>query len=358
MVISKIINFKYLYKIFVFLSLILFFFSTAKAQGKAFDINKVEVSRPFNLNFDKNKVIDEGFNKAFLELILLITNSNDQKKINQIKLNEIKGMIDSFTITEEKFINEIYYVNLGVSFNKKEIFKFLEKKNIFPSTPVKNKFLFIPIIIDENKKELLIFNDNKIFVNWNKDVKSTDLVEYILPTQDLEDLNLIKDKYENIERYDFKDITSKYYLKDSIITLIFKNEKKVRILSRITVNDKVILKNQSFLNINIENDENSVDLINDLKIIYEDYWKNLNQINTSIKLPLSIKVNNLNNNQIMKFEKTLTKADLVYNFFISKIDKDFVYYKVIFNGTPNVFLKKMTLMDYNFDTQNSTWILK
>ena len=354
----KILFLKILYIFFTFLSLILFFFSTAKAQGKAFDINKVEVSRPFNLNFDKNKVIDEGFNKAFLELILLITNSNDQKKINQIKLNEIKGMIDSFTITEEKFINEIYYVNLGVSFNKKEIFKFLEKKNIFPSTPVKNKFLFIPIIIDENKKELLIFNDNKIFVNWNKDVKSTDLVEYILPTQDLEDLNLIKDKYENIERYDFKDITSKYYLKDSIITLIFKNEKKVRILSRITVNDKVILKNQSFLNINIENDENSVDLINDLKIIYEDYWKNLNQINTSIKLPLSIKVNNLNNNQIMKFEKTLTKADLVYNFFISKIDKDFVYYKVIFNGTPNVFLKKMTLMDYNFDTQNSTWILK
>ena len=44
------------------------------------------------------------------------------------------------------------------------------------------------------KKELLIFNDNKIFINWNKYVKSTDLVEYILPTQDLEDLNLIKDK--------------------------------------------------------------------------------------------------------------------------------------------------------------------
>ena len=358
MIVSKIFNLKYLYKIFVFLSLILFFFSTAKVQGKAFDINKIEVSRPFKLNFDKNKVIDEGFNKAFLELISLITNSNDQKKINQIKLNEIKGMIDSFTITEEKFINEIYYVNLGVSFNKKEIFKFLEKKNIFPSTPVKNKFLFIPIIIDENKKELLIFNDNKIFNNWNKYVKKTDLVEYILPTQDLEDLNLIKDKYENIERYDFKDITSKYYLKDSIITLIFKNKNKIRILSRITVNDKVILKNQSFLNINIENDENSVDLINDLKIIYEDYWKNLNQINTSIKLPLSIKVNNLNNNQIMKFEKTLAKADLVYDFFISKIDKDFVYYKVIFNGTPNVFLKKMILMDYNFDTQNSTWILK
>ena len=47
-----------------------------------------------------------------------------------------------------------------------------------------------------------------------------------------------------------------------------------------------------------------------------------------------------------------------YDFFISKIDKDFVYYKVIFNGTPNAFLKKMTLMNYYFDTRNTFWILK
>ena len=30
-------------------------------------------------------------------------------------------MIETFTIKEEKFVNEIYYVNLGVSFNKKNI---------------------------------------------------------------------------------------------------------------------------------------------------------------------------------------------------------------------------------------------
>ena len=62
-------------------------------------------------------------------------------------------MIESFSIKEEKFIDEIYYVNLGVSFNKKKIFSYLEKKNIFPSIPIKKKFLFIPIIIDESKKD-------------------------------------------------------------------------------------------------------------------------------------------------------------------------------------------------------------
>ena len=40
--------------------------------------------------------------------------------IQNIRLNEIKGMIETFTIKEESFINETYFVNLGVSFNKKK----------------------------------------------------------------------------------------------------------------------------------------------------------------------------------------------------------------------------------------------
>ena len=53
------------------------------------------------------------------------------KKIGNIKLNEIKGMIETFSIKEEKFIDEIYYVNIGVSFNKKRFLDFLKKKMFF-----------------------------------------------------------------------------------------------------------------------------------------------------------------------------------------------------------------------------------
>ena len=51
--------------------------------------------------------------------MLQITNSTDQQKVNKIKLNELKEMVESFSIKEEKFINETYYVSLDVSFNKK-----------------------------------------------------------------------------------------------------------------------------------------------------------------------------------------------------------------------------------------------
>ena len=104
---NKNIHTKFLYIFFIFLSLIIFFFSTSKAQSKAFDIDNIEISRPFEINFNKNKVLDEGFKKAFSELISLIVNSKDRKKIDQTKLNEIKGMIESFSIKEEEFINEI-----------------------------------------------------------------------------------------------------------------------------------------------------------------------------------------------------------------------------------------------------------
>ena len=267
-------------------------------------------------------------------------------------------MIETFSIKEEKFIDETYLLNLGVSFNKKNFFNYLEKLNIFPSIPLKKNFLFIPIIIDENKKELLIFSENKIFDKWNNYNEKFHLIEYILPTEDLEDINLIKSKYEIIEEYNFQEIINKYYLEDSIIALIFKNEKEMRVLSRITVKDNIVLKNQSFLDTDLNEEKKLKKIINGLKTVYEDYWKDFNQINTSIKLYLNIKVKNSDNYKITNFEKTLNNADLIYDYQIKKFNKDYIFYQIIFNGTPNNFLKSMSDKNFSIDTQTKPWVLK
>ena len=81
------------------------------------------------------------------------------------------------------------------------------------------------------------------------------MIEYILPTEDLEDLNQIKKKYEIIEQYNFAEIISKYNLKDSIISLIFRDKDQLRVLSRITYNKNVILKNQSYFQRDVNDEE-------------------------------------------------------------------------------------------------------
>ena len=350
--------FKSIYIFFIVLALNIFFFSTIKLSANSFFINEIEISEKLENDFNKELLINKGFKKAFNELIGKLVKSEDKNKVKNIKLNEIKGMIDSFSIKEEKFINKSYHINLGVSFNKKKIFSYLERKNIFPAQIVNETFLIIPIIIDQEGDDLLLFSNNPIYKNWNKTTEKNLLIDYLLPTEDLEDLNLIKKESANLENYDFNKIIEKYFLNHSIVALIFKDSKEMRVLSKIFIKDQKIIKNNSFENFNFNEEAKIKNLIDELKIIYEDIWKDQNQINTSIKLPLFIKVDNKNLNISSKFEKTLNDVDLINSFSISKFDKDFIYYEIVFNGTPKNFINIMNNRNFNFNTQKKIWILK
>ena len=349
---------KRLYIFFSFLALIIFFFSTEVVKAKSFEINDIEISQPFEINFDKNKVIDLGFKKAFFELVYSLIKSPDFKKIDNIELNEIKSMIETFSIKEEKFIDQKYYVNLGVSFNKKKIFRYLEKKNIFPSRILKEQFLFIPVIINEKGNDISIFSNNPIYADWNKTNKRHQLIKYLLPSEDLEDLNLIKEKLDVIETYDFNEITKKYFLKNSIISLIFKGSNEVRILIKIYNDKNEIIKNDTFKNINLDNETDLNFLIENLKNLFEDTWKKLNEINTSIKVPITIKIKNNDLKKSNNFELFLNEIDMVSDYSIEKFDKEFIFYEVLFNGTVQNFINIMKNEKYDLNTQKKVWMIE
>ena len=179
-----------------------------------------------------------------------------------------------------------------------------------------------------------------------------------MPTEDLEDFKSIKENSTNIENFDFQKIIEKYFLNHSIVTLIFKDNDEIKVLSKIAIKDKKIIKNNSFKNFNFNDEDKVKNLINELKIIYEDIWKGHNQINTSIKLPLLIQVDNKDLNVALQFEKILDEVDLIKSYSINKFDRDNIFYEVIFNGTPKNFINILNNKDYNFDTQKKVWILK
>ena len=132
-IINKFYKLLNVYIYFILFSLLIVFFSTTYSNANGFKVSNIEISSPFELNFEKNNVIDKGFQTSFSDLISMITTSGDRKKIKNVPNKELKGMIDSFTISDEKFINNEYFANLETTFNKKKILKFLENKNIFPS---------------------------------------------------------------------------------------------------------------------------------------------------------------------------------------------------------------------------------
>ena len=343
----------YLYPFFILFSLTYFFLSTNYAFSKNLIIENIQIKENFDDKFDRNEVINKGFKEAFRQLTEKIIQSQDQKKIINLKLKSIKILIENFSIKEEQFLNNEYYVSLDVEFNKRRIFNLFEQNNIFPALPKKKKVMFIPILIDEENNDLLLFSENDFYNNWITEDDKKNLLEYVLPSEDLEDINFIREKFSELENYDFKEIINKYDLDSYIISLFYKNSEKVRILSKINLNNRLILDNQVYVNFQSE-DELKL-LIKKIKVKFNDFWKKENQVNTSIKLPLIISVDLKDNQKIKKFEKIIDDLDLVSKFYISKIDNQKVYYTLIYNGTPKAFLSNIEELGYQIDFKNKIW---
>ena len=50
--------------------------------------------------------------------------------------------------------------------------------------------------------------------------------------------------------------------------------------------------------------------------------------------------------------------DRIHDFYIFKFNNKRNIYKIIYNGSPDYFLKTMKDNNYEFDTQNKIWNLK
>ncbi len=354
-IINKLFRLKKVYIFFTSFLLFIIIFSTTFLQASTFKVTDIEISSPFELNFNKNTVIDEGFQTSFSNLLSMITTSGDKNRIEKISIKEIKNMIDSFTISNEKFIDNEYFAKLETTFNKKKILNFLERKGVFPSLPIKNKVLLVPILVDTETDGIYLFSNNIFYERWNDVKKNYQLLEYLLPNEDIEDLNKIQKMSTNIETHNFLNLIKKYDLKDYIISIIYKDKNEIKILSKINLKDSLKINNQRYSNLKLNKEEDINKILENLKNVYEDQWKRNNEINTSIKLPLTISIDSKKYKKILKLEAILNNYDLISDFYILKFDSQNIQYKIIYNGSPKTFLNDMSKKNFNLAIENNVW---
>ena len=357
-IINKFYKLLNVYIYFILFSLLIVFFSTTYSDANAFKVSNIEISSPFELNFEKNSVIDKGFQTSFADLISMITTSGDRKKIKNVSIKKIKGMIDSFIISDEKFINNEYFANLETTFNKKKVFEFLENENIFPSIPQRNKVLLFPILVETKDNNIYLFNNNIFYDKWNEQKNSYDLLNYLLPSEDIEDLIALQRTSKDIETYDFSNLINKYDIKDSIILIIYKEDNNIRTLSKINLNNTLKIQNKNYPKTDIVNEDDFSKIVKSLKQLYEDQWKKNNEINTSIKLLITIYINSKKIEKIIKLEQALDSLDLVSDFNILNFNSENIQYKITYNGTPNIFLNDMKKKNLELEMENNIWTIK
>ena len=352
--------FLYLKKTYIifFISLLFLNFTTSDLKSSIFTVSDIEIIEPFEDNFKKNVVIDKAFREAFKILTKMTVATNQSKKLNNIKIYEIKNLIESFNIKNEKFIQNSYVASFEVNFNKQNTLLFFEKRNVFPSIPSYKDILLIPILIDSQNKNINIFDQNPFYKYWLNQKKKYHLLNYNLPTEDLDLLNILIDNSENLEKFKYEDLVRKYGFDDYIICLIFKEKNKIKIFSRINIDNDIKIKSKEFESINIYDEEKLNNLLDAIHNIYEDEWKISNQINRSLKLAINIDVLSKEYSKNMLFEKFLKKNELISNYSIKSFNNNIINYRIIFNGSPKKFLEIAEENGVVINTSEQVWILK
>ncbi len=347
-----------LYIFFIFLTFNFIEFSTKEVLAKTFVVSKIEVEEKYNLNFNKLKVMDRGFKKAFQDISQMILERKDLDKIKNTTINDIKKLIEKFSILDEKFINQKYKSIMEVEFNRKKLIKFLDSKNITISLPKKINVFFIPVMIDLETNNFNYLNENIFAENWESIEKNYFQISYIIPNEDAEDYLSIKNNLEDIENYNFEKILNKYYSENFIIMIIFKNKNNIKFYSKINFDDKFEILSKNFKDKNVNNQTDLNSMILNIKNEYEDNWKSINKMSSSTSVPIRLSLESNNTKKSLKLENALGNLDFVNSYNIEKFDSNMIIYKVYYSSSPKRFLKDILSYDISIDTSSSNWKIK
>ena len=348
----------YLYFFFLLFILVFIKFSTAIVLADNYIVKNIKIKEQYDINFNKDKVINKGFEKGFKTLIFKIVESKDKKLFKDVPNNKISSLIDNFSITNEKFVNNNYEVDFEVKFDKKKILSFIREKNVISSVPKETDVLFIPILIDTQSNEIKFFDQNYFYNNWNNVNKNYFLLNYNLPDENIEYFRFFQKIKNNIENNDLSEITNKYNFENIFVVIFYKNKKDLQIFSKISFSNSNFKFNLNQKNINYEDNKTLDQIILNLKNLYEDKWKLINKINTSITIPVKISIKNSNFITSDKLENILNQSDFVYEYEIEKMNSEEIIYKIIYNNNPEKFLNTLKVNNININSSSDIWYIE
>ena len=212
--------------IFIY-SILIILFKTGNvfSDNNIFNVNNVEIIKENSKNEDE--MINKAFKKAFDKLINRLLLEDDYKKLSNTNLDQIKKLISYYQITrheENKITKGDKKIN--VFFDKKRIHNFFYPRNIFYSDIINTEVILFPLL--KKEEQYFIYTQNYFYENWIKD-RPDNLIEYILPSENIESIQKINSNKNNIYKLETSDFFKEYETKNVVFAHIEINKHKTDI---------------------------------------------------------------------------------------------------------------------------------
>jgi hypothetical protein len=342
--------------IFFTASILLFtFFTKSFSEENVFTINDVTVKGKIDLNFSREKYINKAFLNSFEILMNKILLSRDFTKISNIKLRQIKSLVSSFQILEESYRKEEYKVKIKISYNDIKIKKFLNQKNISFSQPENITALFFPVFFIND--EVQNFSENFFYKNWTEIEIKNELINFILPLEDLDDLSQIIKMKDRIEELDVDVLVNKYDISNYVFALIDYQNKNLSIHVKINFNNNKINKNFIYKVENINNELQLNSILKDLKFKITDLWKEENLINFLMPLSIRLHYQHLNLEDLDKLRNIFYKIGIIDSYTLEEFNINNSFFKIYYYGNPKKLRSELLEFGYQLKNDQGHWRL-
>ena len=138
--------------------------------------------------------------------------------------------------------------------------------------------MFFPIILDKGK--IFLFEDNIIYQNFYEYAKKEkNIINYIIPISEIDELQIIKKNKNEIENFDFKYLAEKYNVENYTIAIVNLKNKKSTVLLKTYFGKKKFVKTMDYNFSDLKNQSNLLSITSDIRKSILDNWKDINSIN-------------------------------------------------------------------------------
>ena len=343
-----------LYKQLLFILVVFFKTETLFSENNLFNVNNIELEKKDKIT--NNRLADMAIKKGFNQLTTKILLEEDIKKLSDLKFSLIKQLVMYYQIIDVPKKNQKEgLVNFSVTFDKAKMHDLFYKRGISYSEILDKELYILPVLLKNN--EINVFNNNLFYKNWNK-FNENELIEFILPLENIEIIKIINDYKNNLININISDLFKEYSNKNSAIIFIENNKTNNKIYIKAIIQGKKISKNLDLKSkkLTIENfykiiiTETKKELTNLVKS------KNLIDIRTPSFLNVKFELNNRNN--LVKLNSKIKKIDSIENIYVQEFNKDSMKLRIKFLGKLEKIINQLKKEDVRLKLINNQWVIK
>tara|TARA_B100000035_G_scaffold311424_1_gene320949 strand:+ start:169 stop:1215 length:1047 start_codon:yes stop_codon:yes gene_type:complete len=344
-----------LYKQIIIILIVFFKTETLLSKNNLFSVNNIQLEKKDKITNNElaNKAIKAGFDQLISKILL----KADIEKLKDLNFSSIKQLVTYYQITnisDEEKNKEL--VNYSVTFDKDKIHDLFYKRNLSYSEILDKELFILPLFFKDN--EIFIFNNNYFYENWNE-VYESDLIEFILPLENIEIIQKINNNKNNLIDLELKNLLQEYSKKNLALVLIeVKKNIGEKIYIKTFIQGKNISKSLSFKKNDSSNEKNYENIIIEIKkeLINLVKSENLIDIRTPSFLKAKLDLNKKSN--LVEINSRIKKIDLIENVYVQDFSKDYMNLRIKYLGKLDKIINQLKRENINLQLINDQWIIK